>query len=45
MRAAELTQGELAERSAIGRVTLVRIEKGEQSPGSTPFPPLLTRWN
>ena len=32
MRAAGLTQGELAERSAIGRVTLVRIEKGEQSP-------------
>ena len=29
---AGLTQGVLAERSAIGRVTLVRIEKGEQSP-------------
>ena len=29
---AGLTQGVLAERSAIGRGTLVRIEKGEQSP-------------
>ena len=29
---AGLTQEELAGRSAIGRVTLVRIEKGEQSP-------------
>ena len=30
--AAGLTQGELAENSAIGRVTLVRIEQGDQSP-------------
>ena len=30
--AAGLTQGELAERSSIGRVTLVRIEQGDQSP-------------
>ena len=33
--AAGLTQGELAERSAIGRVTLVRIEQGGQSPRFT----------
>ena len=31
-QAAGLTQGQLAERSGIGRVTLVRIERGEQSP-------------
>ena len=31
---AGLTQGELAEHSAIGRVTLVRIEQGDQSPRS-----------
>lgn len=31
-RAAGMTQAELAKRAGIGRVTLVRIEKGEQSP-------------
>jgi len=31
-RAAGMTQTEVAKRAGVGRVTLVRIEKGEQSP-------------